>query len=205
MKKRVVVLISGRGSNMISLIEAARDPAYPCEIVGVISNKAGAPGLDYAAAHGIRTIVISHKSYSSREEFDQALNDYIVNLGAELIACAGFMRVLTPTIINHWLGRMVNIHPSLLPDYPGLDTHARALSDGAVEAGCTVHFVTPEVDGGPIIAQAKVKVLEGDTPETLAARVLKQEHQLYPFALAAVAEGAIQFKMPVDAPWMLST
>jgi phosphoribosylglycinamide formyltransferase 1 len=186
MKKRVAVLISGRGSNMRALVEAARDPSYPAEIVAVVSNKADAAGLDFARDNGIRAFVISHKNYDSREAFDRALNTYLQELNIDLVACAGFMRVMTPEILDHWKGRMINIHPSLLPAYKGLHTHERALADGAKEHGATVHFVTNELDGGPIIAQARVPVLPMDTAETLAARVLEVEHALYVEALAKV-------------------
>jgi phosphoribosylglycinamide formyltransferase 1 len=187
MKKRVAVLISGRGSNMRALVEAARDPAYPANIIAVISNKADAGGLSVAAENGIPTFVISHKSYHSREAFDRALHVMLTQLQAELVVCAGFMRVMTPEILDHWKGRMINIHPSLLPAYKGLHTHERALADGAKEHGATVHFVTSELDGGPIIAQARVPVLPDDTPETLAARVLEVEHLLLVNSVAKVA------------------
>jgi phosphoribosylglycinamide formyltransferase 1 len=192
MKKRVAVLISGRGSNMRALVEAARDPSYPAEIVAVISNKADAAGLNFARENGIRAFVISHKNYDTREAFDRALNTYLQDLNVDLVACAGFMRVMTPAILDHWKGRMINIHPSLLPAYKGLHTHERALADGATEHGATVHFVTSELDGGPIIAQADVPVLPGDTAEKLAARVLEVEHPLYVEALAKVAQGITQ-------------
>ncbi len=191
MKKRVAVLISGRGSNMRALVEAACDPGYPAEIVAVISNKADAGGLDYARDNGIRTFVICHKNYETREAFDSALNQYLEDLNVDLVACAGFMRVMTPAILDDWKGRMINIHPSLLPAYKGLHTHERALADGAKEHGATVHFVTSELDGGPIIAQARVPVSRGDTPETLAARVLAIEHPLYVEALAKVATSTV--------------
>jgi phosphoribosylglycinamide formyltransferase 1 len=187
MKKRVAVLISGRGSNMRALVEAARDPSYPAEIVAAVSNKAEAAGLDFARDNGIRAFVISHKNYDSREAFDRALNDYLQYLNVDLVACAGFMRVMTPEILDHWKGRMINVHPSLLPAYKGLHTHERALADGATEHGATVHYVTSELDGGPIIAQARVPILAGDTAKTLAARVLEVEHPLYIEALAKVA------------------
>jgi phosphoribosylglycinamide formyltransferase 1 len=187
MKKRVAVLISGRGSNMRALVEAARDPSYPAEIVAVVSNKSDAAGLDYARENGIRAFVISHKNYETREAFDRALNAYLQDLKVDIVACAGFMRVMTLEILDHWKGRMINIHPSLLPAYKGLHTHERALADGATEHGATVHFVTSELDGGPIIAQVRVPVLPGDTAETLAVRVLEVEHPLFIEALAKVA------------------
>jgi len=188
MKKiRAGVLISGRGSNMMSLIEAARAPGYPAEIVCVVSNRPDAKGLEYAAAQGIATKVIDHTAFASREAFDAALGHYLRSQKLDLVALAGFMRFLTPALIGEWQGRMLNIHPSLLPLYPGLRTHERAIAEGATVHGCTVHLVTAELDGGPIILQAEVPVLAGDTPETLAARVLKEEHRIYPEALAMVA------------------
>jgi phosphoribosylglycinamide formyltransferase 1 len=193
MKKRVGVLISGRGSNMRALVEAARDPAYPAEIVCVLSNKADAGGLAFAETNGIHTAVIDHKNFDSREAFDTALDAYLRSQRVEIVCCAGFMRIMTPTLTSKWKGRMLNIHPSLLPAYPGLNTHKRALDDATKLAGCSVHFVTEELDGGPIIAQAAVPVLPGDTEQTLAARVLEKEHPLYVKALALVASGDVQF------------
>jgi phosphoribosylglycinamide formyltransferase 1 len=193
MKKRVGVLISGRGSNMRALVEAARDPAYPAEIVCVLSNKPDAGGLAFAETNGIHTAVIDHKNFDSREAFDTALDAYLRSQRVEIVCCAGFMRIMTPTLTSKWKGRMLNIHPSLLPAYPGLNTHKRALDDATKLAGCSVHFVTEELDGGPIIAQAAVPVLPGDTEQTLAARVLEKEHPLYVKALALVASGDVQF------------
>lgn len=186
-RKRVGVLISGRGSNMAALVEAARDPAYPAEIVCVVSNRADAAGLQFAENSGIATHVINHKDCATREEFDAALNDYLQAQKLDLIACAGFMRIMTPVLLEPWAGRMINIHPSLLPLYKGTHTHERALAEGAKVHGCSVHYVTAELDGGPVIAQAEVPVLPGDTPETLSARVLAEEHKLYPKALAMAA------------------
>ena len=186
-KARVGVLISGRGSNMAALVEAARAADYPAEITCVVSNRAAAKGLGYAAARGIATKVIDHKAFASREAFDAALDEFLQSHKLDLIACAGFMRVMTPTLIAAWQGRVINIHPSLLPAYKGLHTHERALADGAKIHGCTVHFVTNELDDGPIILQAEVPVLPEDTAETLAARVLEEEHRIYPQALAIVA------------------
>ena len=185
-KKRVGILISGRGSNMRALVEAARNPEYPAEIVCVVANKPDAGGLEYARTQGIKAHVVNHKDFAKREDFDTALNGYLQSQNLGLIACAGFMRIMTPLLIAPWQGRMINIHPSLLPLYKGLNTHARALAAGDREAGCTVHYVTAELDDGPIIAQARVPILESDTPETLAARVLVEEHKLYPAALASV-------------------
>jgi phosphoribosylglycinamide formyltransferase-1 len=186
-KARTAVLISGRGSNMMALAEAARDPAFPAEIACVVSNRADAAGLGFAAAHGIPAKVIDHKAYATREAFEAALDGYLRSLQVEIVALAGFMRVLTAGFIAGWQGRMINIHPSLLPAYKGLHTHERALADGAKRHGCSVHLVTPELDGGPVLMQAEVPVLPGDTPESLAARVLIEEHKLYPQALAMLA------------------
>ena len=186
-KLRTAVLISGRGSNMMALVEAARAPDYPAEIVGVLSNRADAKGLEFAAANGIPVAVISHRDFTSREAFEAALDARLRSMKVELIALAGFMRVLSAGFIARWEGRIVNIHPSLLPAYKGLHTHERALADGAVEHGCSVHLVTAELDGGPVLRQARVPVLAGDTPDTLAARVLTAEHRIYPEALALLA------------------
>jgi len=188
-RKRVAILISGRGSNMIALIEAAADPAFPAEIVLVVSNRPDAPGLGRATEHGIATAVIDHKRFESREAFERTLDGALQAAQIELVCLAGFMRVLTPWFLSRWPRRVINIHPALLPAFPGLDTHARALAAGAKEHGATVHFVVPEVDEGPIIAQGSVPVEAGDTEATLAARVLTIEHRIYPQALRAVAEG----------------
>jgi phosphoribosylglycinamide formyltransferase 1 len=183
------VLISGRGSNMVALIEAAKDHDFPAEIVCVISNKADAPGLALAASHGIPTRIIAHKNFSSREAHDAALNAALDAVHPDIVCLAGYMRIMTAGLIERWQGRMINIHPSLLPAFPGLNTHERAIAAGVSEHGCTVHYVTLGVDEGPIIAQTKVSVLPSDTPQTLASRVLVAEHQLYPAALRLVAEG----------------
>ena len=188
-KKKVGILISGRGSNMVSLIAAARQEGFPAEIACVISNRPEAAGLKGAAAAQIPALAIDHKRFASREDFEAELDKALRAHGVELIACAGFMRKLTPGFVDRWRDAMLNIHPSLLPAYKGLDTHARALADGVKLAGCTVHVVRPELDTGPIIAQAAVPVLEGDTPDALAARVLEAEHRLYPYALALFASG----------------
>ncbi|MBX3522168.1 MAG: phosphoribosylglycinamide formyltransferase [Xanthobacteraceae bacterium] len=189
MKKRVAILISGRGSNMRALIEAAKAKDFPAEIVLVLSNVPDAGGLDFARQHGIETEVIEHKKFPSREIFDNAMDVALNRANAEIVCLAGFMRLLSPRFVEKWRGRMINIHPSLLPAYKGLHTHSRAIEAGEKFAGCTVHFVTPELDDGPTILQAKVPVLPGDTEETLAARVLEQEHKIYPQALRLVAEG----------------
>ncbi|MDJ1157156.1 phosphoribosylglycinamide formyltransferase [Chelatococcus sp. SYSU_G07232] len=189
-RRRTAILISGRGSNMTALIEAARDPQYPADIVLVLSNRPEAAGLARATAAGIATAVIDHKLFGKdRAAFDQALDSVLAEHGIELVCLAGFMRVLTPWFVERWTGRMLNVHPSLLPAFRGLDTHRRALEAGVREHGCTVHFVVPELDAGPIIRQAALPVLPGDTEETLAARVLAQEHVIYPAALAQVASG----------------
>jgi phosphoribosylglycinamide formyltransferase-1 len=188
-KKRVAILISGRGSNMTALVEAARDPAYPAEIVGVFSNRADAPGLQYAWLAGIPTAVHSHKDYPSREAFDAQIQAVLDGWGAELICLAGFMRILSHGFAERWTGRMLNIHPSLLPLYKGLHPQQQALDAGAAESGCTVHWVIPDLDDGPAILQRRVPVLTGDTADTLAARILVEEHSAYPEALAMVARG----------------
>jgi phosphoribosylglycinamide formyltransferase-1 len=189
MKKRVAVLISGRGSNMRALIEAAKEKDYPAEVVLVLSNIVDAGGLEFARKHGIPTEVIDHTKFPSREIFDNAMDVALKAANVEIVALAGFMRLLSPRFVENWHGRMINIHPSLLPAYKGLHTHKRAIEAGEKFAGCTVHFVTPELDDGPTILQAKVPVLPGDTEDTLAARVLEQEHKIYPQALRLVAEG----------------
>lgn len=184
---RTAVLISGRGSNMTALIEAAKAPGSPAEVVRVISNRPDAKGLEFAAAQGIATRVIDHQDYPSREAFEAALLADLESHRIELVALAGFMRVLSPSFVARWQGRMLNIHPSLLPAYRGLHTHERALADGATRHGCTVHFVSAELDAGEIILQAEVPVLPGDTAESLSARVLIQEHKIYPQAIEIVA------------------
>lgn len=186
-KRRVGILISGRGSNMRAIVEAARDLNYPCEIVCVVSNRPEAGGLEYARSQNIVAHAIDHKSFTSREEFDSALDSYLQTQNLDFIVCAGFMRIMTTVLIKPWESRMINIHPSLLPLYRGLHTHERAISAGDKEGGCTVHYVTAELDDGPIIAQARVPIFKNDTPETLAERVLVEEHKLYPAALAKVA------------------
>ena len=172
---------------MAALVEAARDPTYPAEIVCVVSNRPKATGLQFAQDANISTHVVDHKNYSTRESFDATLNDYLQSQNLDVIACAGFMRIMTPVLLDPWAGKMINIHPSLLPLYKGTHTHERALADGAKVHGCTIHYVTAELDSGPIIAQAEVPVLADDTPETLLDRVLAEEHNLYPKALAMVA------------------
>jgi phosphoribosylglycinamide formyltransferase 1 len=190
MKKRVAILISGRGSNMTALIEAARANDYPAEIALVVSNRPDAAGLARARSDGIQTAVIDHTQFGGeREAFEQALDRELREHRIDLVCLAGFMRLLTPWFVNRWSGRMLNIHPSLLPEFKGLDTHRRALAAGMKRHGATVHFVVPEMDAGPIVLQASVAVQDDDTEETLAARVLELEHQIYPRALRAVAQG----------------
>ncbi|MBN8913458.1 MAG: phosphoribosylglycinamide formyltransferase [Rhizobiales bacterium] len=186
-KKRVAILISGRGSNMQALVEAARAPDYPAEIALVISNRPEAAGLAWAKAEGIPTLALDHKLYENREHFEGQLQSVLDISKIDLVALAGFMRLMTPAFVERWSGRMINIHPSLLPAFKGLHTHAQAIAAGVRISGCTVHFVSGQMDAGPIIAQAAVPVLAGDTPDALAARVLAVEHRLYPAALALVA------------------
>jgi phosphoribosylglycinamide formyltransferase-1 len=194
-RKRVAVLISGRGSNMVALIEAAKDPAYPAEIVVVLSNDPAAQGLQRAAAANIATSVVDHRGFGrDREAFERAMQHELEARNVELVCLAGFMRLLTPWFVRQWEGRMLNIHPALLPAFKGLDTHARALQSGAKQHGATVHFVVPEMDAGPIIAQGAVSVLAGDTEASLAARVLEVEHRIYPQALRLVAEGRVRIE-----------
>jgi phosphoribosylglycinamide formyltransferase-1 len=183
-RTRVAVLISGTGSNMAALVEAARAADCPWEVALVLSNRPEAGGLATAAAAGVPTIVVDHRPFGKdREAHERAVDAALRRHEVEVVALAGYMRLLTPWLVGRWAGRMLNIHPSLLPKYPGLDTHARALAAGDVEAGCTVHLVTEGVDEGPVLAQARVPVRDGDTPASLAARVLEAEHALYPRAL----------------------
>ncbi len=192
-RRRTAILISGRGSNMAALLAAAADPAYPAEIALVLSNKPGAGGLARAAEAGIPTAVVESRAFGKdRAAFEVAMEEVMAGHGIELIALAGFMRVLTEGFVRRWSGRMVNIHPALLPSFPGVDTHARALEAGVRLHGCTVHLVTPGVDEGPIIAQSAVPVLPDDSEHSLGARVLEQEHKLYPAALALVAAGKVR-------------
>lgn len=187
--KRVAVLVSGNGTNLQALIDAAKSEKFPAEIKLVISNRAEAFGLVRAKNAGIDTLVIEHSSFSTREDFDAALHAALIDKQIELVCLAGFMRLLTPDFTRKWEGRMINIHPSLLPVFKGLHTHKRALEAGVKFAGCTVHFVSAEMDEGPMIIQAVVPVLPDDSEDTLAARVLTAEHQIYPRALGWLAEG----------------
>lgn len=212
-RKRVAVLISGRGSNMSALIEAASDPAFPAEIALVLANRPDAGGLVVAEVAGIETAVVSHKDYpKNRPAFDAALDQRLRQSDIELVCLAGFMRLLTDGFVEGWRDRMINIHPSLLPLFPGLDTHARAIEAGMRVHGCTVHFVRTEMDSGPIIGQAVVPVSPDDTPDSLSKRVLTAEHRLYPLALALVAGGLVRVEnerailegtLPTDVDGML--
>lgn len=189
-KKRVAVLISGRGSNMTALIEAAKAADYPAEIALVVSNRPEAPGLIRAREEGITTAVVDHKLFGGdRQAFERALDDTLAAHRINLVCLAGFMRLLSPWFVQRWRGKVLNIHPALLPQFKGLHTHRRALEAGVKRHGATVHFVVPEVDAGPIVEQDSVAVREGDTEDTLAARVLEIEHRIYPRALRALAEG----------------
>ena len=190
-KKRVAVLISGRGSNMEALVRACTAPDYPAEIIAVLSNKADAKGLEFAASQGIAAIAIPNKDYTSRAAHDAAMHDALTELKPDIVVLAGYMRLMTAEFVEQWRGKMINIHPALLPDFKGLHTHQRAIDAGVETHGCTVHFVTAGMDEGPTIAQAVVPVLEGDTPDTLTARVLIAEHRLYPAALRLIADGTI--------------
>jgi phosphoribosylglycinamide formyltransferase 1 len=191
-RRRTAILISGRGSNMSALIAAARAPDFPAEIALVLSNKNNAAGLVLARQAGIATAVVDHKIYAGRDEFEGSMQAMLDIHRIDLICLAGFMRILSAPFVARWQGRMLNIHPSLLPSFRGLDTHARAIEAGVKLHGCTVHFVEPELDAGPIIAQAAVELRDDDTPETLGARVLIEEHALYPAALALVAAGRVE-------------
>jgi phosphoribosylglycinamide formyltransferase 1 len=196
-RKRVAVLISGRGSNMIALIEAAKAKDYPAEISLVVSNRPDAAGLARAREAGIATAVIDHRRFhDDREAFERALDDELRKYRIDIVCLAGFMRLLTAWFIGRWSGRVLNIHPALLPEFKGLDTHRRALEKGVKRHGATVHFVVEETDAGPVISQQSVPVLQGDTEETLAARVLEIEHKIYPEALRLVAEGRAKCAMP---------
>lgn len=192
-KTPIAVLISGSGSNLQALIDACANPDFPARIALVLSNKEDAYGLTRAKNAGIPTHVISHRDYESREAFDDEMDQILCSEGVELICLAGFMRILSDGFVEKWQGKMINIHPSLLPKYKGLHTHQRAIKAGDAEAGCSVHWVVREVDGGEIIAQARVPVLSDDTPESLAARVLAEEHKLYPAALKKIIQaGALR-------------
>jgi len=187
--KNIVILISGRGSNMQAIVQAAKNEQWPVNIAAVISNQASAPGLSFAQEHGIPTAVVHHKDFSSREGFDAALAETIDRFSPDLVVLAGFLRILTPDFVAHYAHRILNIHPSLLPSFPGLATHRQALDAGVKVHGATVHFVTADLDHGPIVAQAVVPVLVDDTEESLSSRVLAQEHIIYPRAIRWFIEG----------------
>jgi phosphoribosylglycinamide formyltransferase-1 len=191
---RTAVLISGRGSNLSALADACRTPDYPADIVLVISNRADAPGLETARERDLPLRVIPHKNFASREDFDAAVDEALRQADVALICEAGFMRIHSEWFVRRWEGRILNIHPSLLPAFPGIRVHEQALAAGVKVSGCTVHFLTAELDSGPIIAQAVVPVLPDDTPESLGARVLAEEHKLYPEALRLVAEGKVRLQ-----------
>lgn len=211
----VAILISGRGSNMRALVDAAQAPGFPARIVGVVSDKADASGLAFAAERKLPTEIIARADHADKAAHDAAIEAALERWGAQLVCLAGYMRLLTTPFVERWVGRLLNIHPALLPLFKGLDTHARALEAGVRLHGCTVHFVTPAMDEGPIIAQAAVPVLPGDDAERLARRVLVAEHRLYPRALALVAEGLVRMdagkavfapaRMPVSADRVLSS
>jgi phosphoribosylglycinamide formyltransferase 1 len=190
--KSIVILISGRGSNMEAIVEACGHEPWPARISAVVSNKASASGLAWAAARGIATATVDHTAFDGREAFDAELARVIDLYAPDVVVLAGFMRILTPGFVRHYEGRLLNIHPSLLPAFPGLHTHQRAIESGCKLAGATVHFVTPELDHGPIVAQAVVPVLPDDTADTLAARVLTQEHLMYPQAVRWFVQGTLQ-------------
>ena len=201
--KSIVILISGRGSNMASLIKAVADGSLPVRIAAVLANRPDAKGLATAAAAGVATRVVDHTLFASREAFDAALAAAIDGFSPDLVVLAGFMRILSDGFVRHFAGRLINIHPSLLPSFPGLHTHQRALDEGVRVHGCTVHFVTPALDHGPIIVQAAVPVVDGDDAARLAARVLAQEHRVYPLAVRWFAEGRLHLadgKVVVAAP-----
>ena len=188
---KLAVMISGRGSNLQALIDATANPAFPAEIILVLSNRPGAMGLERAAKAGIPTRVIDHKDFADRAAFDREMTAALEDAGTELVCLAGFMRLLSDAFVDHWRDRMINIHPSLLPAFKGLDVQERVLARGARFAGCTVHYVRKEMDTGPIIVQAVVPVHPDDTPDSLAARVLEREHDIYPLAVRLIAEGRV--------------
>ena len=190
-KLQLAVMISGRGSNLQALIDACADPAYPAEIILVLSNRPAAMGLERAAKAGIPTLIIDHKEFPDRATFDREMTKAMEDAGTELVCLAGFMRLLSDEFVDHWRDKMINIHPSLLPAFKGLDVQERVLARGARFAGCTVHYVRKEMDTGPIIVQAVVPVLGNDTPDVLAARVLEREHDIYPLAVRLIAEGRV--------------
>jgi phosphoribosylglycinamide formyltransferase-1 len=192
--KRIVILISGRGSNMEAIVQACAEQAWPAQVVAVLANRPGAAGLEFAAARGIDTVVVDHKAFAVRGDFDTALAQAIEGFAPDLLLLAGFMRILGSAFVQRFEGRMLNIHPSLLPSFPGLHTHRRALAAGCKAVGATVHFVTPELDHGPIVMQSVVPVRPGDDEHTLAARVLATEHMIYPLAVRWFVQGQLQVR-----------
>ncbi len=191
--KRVAILISGRGSNMAALVEANRHEKF-CDVALVASNRPAADGLEFAQGYGIETLTLDHKSFATREAFDEAFDQELRARAIDIVALAGFMRILSDAFVTRWLGRLINIHPSLLPLFPGIRVHEQALPAGATSSGATVHFVVPVLDSGPTIGQAKVPVLPGDTAETLAVPVLEAEHRLYPACLKLLCEDGVRLK-----------
>ena len=203
MLNRILVLISGSGTNLQAIIDAAASDDYPGEVVGVISNKADAYGLTRAANANIATATLSHKDFACRETYDQALILAIDEFKPDVIVLAGFMRILTPAFVQHYQGKLLNIHPSLLPKYQGLNTHQRAIDAGDEEHGVSVHFVTEELDGGPVILQAKVPVFDGDTPDDLAARVHEQEHRIYPLVVKWLCQKRLKMQKDSDKEYAI--
>lgn len=195
--KRIVILISGRGSNMEAVVRACAAEGWPAQVVAVISNRPGAPGLDFARSCGIEAEVVDHRAYADRDAFDQALSAALDRHQPDLVVLAGFMRVLGESFVRHYEGRLLNIHPSLLPAFPGLHTHRRALEAGCKIAGATVHFVTPTLDHGPVVVQAAVPVLPGDNEASLSARVLRAEHQIYPRSVRWFVQGQLEVRAGV--------
>jgi phosphoribosylglycinamide formyltransferase-1 len=190
-KTKIAILISGRGSNMRALVEACKNSDFPAQVVLVLSNKQDAAGLEFASAQGVATKFINHKNFSSREEFDREISAEIEKSGAEIVCLAGFMRLLSGWFVNRWFDKLINIHPSLLPEFKGADAVGDAIKAGAKKSGCTVHFVREEMDSGPIILQAEVPIFKDDTKEVLASRILEQEHRIYPAALKIVCEKSV--------------
>lgn len=196
-KIKTAVLISGRGSNMLAILKAAQDNEYPAVVEVVISNRPLAKGLEKAEDLGIKTLTLDHKAYKSKSEFEKDLDEILKNLRIQLICCAGFMRILSPWFVNRWKGKLLNIHPSLLPKYKGLNTHKRAINSGDIIHGCSVHFINSELDSGKVILQKRIKILEDDTPQTLSERLLVKELEAYPQALKIVADELISSKKTI--------
>ena len=196
-KIKTAVLISGRGSNMLAILKAAQDNEYPAVVEVVISNRPLAKGLEKAEDLGIKTLILDHKAYKSKSEFENDLDEILKNLRIQLICCAGFMRILSPWFVNRWKGKLINIHPSLLPKYKGLNTHKRAINSGDIIHGCSVHFINSELDSGKVILQKRIKILEDDTPQTLSERLLVKELEAYPQALKIVADELISSKKTI--------